>query len=132
MKSSRRTLIALLPVFLIVSACSNDDATPKAATDALPPAMATMSGELHALLPDDIREAGVIKTGGPVTEAPTLYLEKDAITRTGYMTDFAMLCVPHFSVLHPLGLRKCSNRSTDYNLRDGMVIKSRRYCIMWA
>ena len=89
MRRSRRTLIALLPVFLIVSACSNDDATPKAATDALPPAMATMSEELHALLPDDIREAGVIKTGGPVTEAPTLYLEKDAITRTGYMTDLA-------------------------------------------
>jgi polar amino acid transport system substrate-binding protein len=89
MRRNRRTLIALLPVFLIVSACSNDDATPKAATDALPPAMATMSEELHALLPDDIREAGVIKTGGPVTEAPTLYLEEDATTRTGYMTDLA-------------------------------------------
>ena len=82
MRSSHRTLIALLPVFLIVSACSDDDATP-------PPATAAMSGELNALLPDDIREAGVIKTGGPVTEAPTLYLEEDAITRTGYMTDLA-------------------------------------------
>ena len=25
-----------------------------------------------------------------------------------------------------------ANRSTDYNLRGGMAIKSRRYCIMWA
>jgi len=65
MRSSRRTLIALLPVFLIVSACSDDDATP-------PPTTTAMSGELNALLPDDIREAGVIKTGGPVTEAPTM------------------------------------------------------------
>ena len=89
MRRSRRTLIALLPVFLIISGCGGDDATPKAATDALPPAMAPMSGELHALLPDDIREAGVIKTGGPVTEAPTLYLEQDAVTRTGYMFDLA-------------------------------------------
>ncbi len=81
MRSSRRTLIALLPVFLIVSACSDNDATPQAATE--------LSGELNALLPDDIREAGVIKTGGPVTEAPALYLEEDATTRTGYMTDLA-------------------------------------------
>lgn len=48
-----------------------------------------MSGELNALLPDEIREVGVIKTGGPVTEAPTVYLEQDAVTRTGYMTDLA-------------------------------------------
>jgi hypothetical protein len=106
MRSSHRALIALLPVFLIISACGggDDDATPKAATDALPPAMATMSGELNALLPDDIREAGVIKTGGPVTEAPTLYLEEDAITRTGYMTDLAnavrapFFCAPSIGV----------------------------------
>jgi ABC-type amino acid transport substrate-binding protein len=79
MNRSHRTLIALLPVFLIVSACGRT--APKAATE--------LSGELKALLPDDIREAGVIKTGGPVTEAPTLYLEEDATTRTGYMTDLA-------------------------------------------
>ena len=48
-----------------------------------------MSGELNALLPDDIREAGVIKAGGPVTEIPAVYLEEDAVTRTGYMTDLA-------------------------------------------
>jgi polar amino acid transport system substrate-binding protein len=79
MRRSRRTLIALLPVFLIVSACGRT--APKAATE--------LSGELNALLPDDIREAGVIKTGGPVTDPPNLFLEKDAITRTGYMADFA-------------------------------------------
>jgi hypothetical protein len=72
MRNSRRTLIALLPVFLIVSACSDDDSTPQAATDAPPPATAAMRGELNALLPDDIREAGVIKTGGPVTDPPTM------------------------------------------------------------
>ncbi len=80
MRRSRRTLIALLAVFLIVSACGDDAATPRPATEA-------MSGELNALLPDDIREAGVIKAGGPVTEIPAVYLEEDAITRTGYMTD---------------------------------------------
>jgi polar amino acid transport system substrate-binding protein len=48
-----------------------------------------MSGELNALLPADIREAGVIKAGGPVTEPPAVYLEEDAATRTGYMTDLA-------------------------------------------
>ncbi len=89
MRRNHRILIALLPVFSIISACGNDDTTPQAATDAPPPAMAAMSGELNALLPDDIREAGVIKTGGPVTEAPALYLEEDAATRTGYMTDLA-------------------------------------------
>ncbi len=83
MRRSHRTLIALLAVFSIVSACG-DDATPPAAT-----AREAMVWELNALLPDDIREAGVIKTGGPVTEAPALYLEEDATTRTGYMTDLA-------------------------------------------
>jgi polar amino acid transport system substrate-binding protein len=78
---SRWTLTALLAVLLIVSACGDDDAPP-AATDA-------MSGELNALLPDDIREAGVIKVGGPVTVPPAVYLEEDAATRTGYMTDLA-------------------------------------------
>jgi polar amino acid transport system substrate-binding protein len=48
-----------------------------------------MSGELNALLPDDIREAGVIKVGGPVSVPPAVYLEEDAATRTGYMTDLA-------------------------------------------
>jgi polar amino acid transport system substrate-binding protein len=80
MRRSRRTLIALLAVFLIVSACGDDAPTPSPATEA-------MSGELNALLPDEIREAGVIKAGGPVTEIPAVYLEEDAVTRTGYMTD---------------------------------------------
>jgi polar amino acid transport system substrate-binding protein len=80
MRRSRRTLIALLAVFLIVSACGDDAATPSPATEA-------MSGELNALLPDEIREAGVIKAGGPVTEIPAVFLEEDAVTRTGYMTD---------------------------------------------
>lgn len=83
MRKSRRTLIALFPLLLIVSACKDGGDTQEGATDA------AMSGELNALLPDDIREAGVIKTGGPVTEAPTLFLEEDAVTRTGYMTDLA-------------------------------------------
>lgn len=78
---SRWTFTALLAVSLIVSACGDDD-LPPAATDA-------MSGELNALLPDDIREAGVIKVGGPVTVPPAVYLEEDAATRTGYMTDLA-------------------------------------------
>ncbi len=89
MRRSRRTLIALLSVFLIVSACADDDAAPPAATDAPPPVTEAMSGELNALLPDDIREAGVIKAGGPVTVPPAVYLEEDAATRTGYMTDLA-------------------------------------------
>ncbi len=89
MRRNHRILIALLPVFLIISSCGDDDATPKAASDALPPAMATMSGELHALLPDDIRKEGVIKVGGPVTVPPAVYLKEDAATRTGYMTDLA-------------------------------------------
>jgi len=80
MRRSRRTLIALLAVFLIVSACGDDAPTPSPATEA-------MSGELNALLPDDIREAGVIKVGGPVSVPPAVYLEEDAATRTGYMTD---------------------------------------------
>jgi polar amino acid transport system substrate-binding protein len=80
MRRSRRTLIALLAVFLIVSACGDDAPTPSPATEA-------MIGELNALLPDEIREAGVIKAGGPVTEIPAVYLEEDAVTRTGYMTD---------------------------------------------
>ncbi len=80
MRRTRRTLIALLAVFLIVSACGDDAATP-------PPATEAMSGELNALLPDDIREAGAIQAGGPVTEIPAVYLEEDAVTRTGYMTD---------------------------------------------
>ena len=46
-----------------------------------------MSGEFNALLPDDIREAGVIKVGGPVSVPPAVYLEEDAVTLTGYMTD---------------------------------------------
>ncbi len=95
MNRSHRTLIALLPVFLIVSGCGGG---------APPPATSAMSGELNALLPDDIRAAGVIKTGGPVTEAPALYLEADATTRTGYMTDFAnavrapFFCAPSIGV----------------------------------
>ena len=76
-------------MFLIVAACGNDDTTPQAATDAPRPATEAMSGELHALLPDDIRETGVIKAGGPVTEIPAVYLEEDAATRTGYMTDIS-------------------------------------------
>lgn len=76
---SHWTLTALLAVFLIVSACGGDE-PPPAATDA-------MSGELNALLPDDIREAGVIKVGGPVSVPPAVYLEEDLATRTGYMTD---------------------------------------------
>jgi polar amino acid transport system substrate-binding protein len=83
MKRSRWTLFVLISVFLIVSGCRDDDTPRQAETDA------AMSGELNALLPDDIRAAGVIKTGGPVTEPPTLYLEEDATTRTGYMTDLA-------------------------------------------
>jgi polar amino acid transport system substrate-binding protein len=79
MRSSHRALIALLPVFLIVSACGRT--TPK-------PARA-MSGELNALLPDDIREAGVIKAGGPVTQIPAVFLMQDAVTHTGYMIDLA-------------------------------------------
>jgi len=78
---SRWTLTALLAVFLIVSACG-DDGPPPTATDA-------MSVELNALLPADIREAGVIKVGGPVTVPPGVYLKDDASTRTGYMTDLA-------------------------------------------
>ncbi len=77
MRRIHRTLGALFAVSLLVSACGDDDATPQAA------ATEAMSGELNALLPDDIREAGVIKTGGPVTDPPNLFLEKDAITRTG-------------------------------------------------
>ena len=83
MRRSHRTLGALLAVFLLVSACGDDDATPQAAS------AEAMSGELNALLPDYIREAGVIKAGGPVTEPPAVYLEDDAATRTGYMTDLA-------------------------------------------
>jgi len=85
---SRRILPALLAVFLIVSACGDGD-PPPAARDAPPSATDAMSGELNALLPDDIREAGVIKVGGPVTVPPGVYLEEDAATRTGYMTDLA-------------------------------------------
>jgi polar amino acid transport system substrate-binding protein len=45
--------------------------------------------DLSALLPAAIREAGVIKVGGPVTVPPAVYLMEDAETRTGYMTDMA-------------------------------------------
>ena len=86
--TSCRTLTAALALFLIVSACGGDD-PPPATTDAPPSGTDGMSGELNALLPDDIREAGVIKVGGPVTVPPAVYLEEDAVTRTGYMTDLA-------------------------------------------
>ena len=62
MRRRHRTRGPLQAVFLLGSACGDDDATQQTATaDA-------MSGELNELLPDDIREAGVIKAGGPVTE----------------------------------------------------------------
>jgi len=75
-------------MLVIVSAC-RDDTPPAAATDAQSSATEAMSKELNALLPDDIREAGVLKVGGPVSVPPAVYLEEDAATRTGYMTDLA-------------------------------------------
>ena len=88
MNGSRRTLTTLLAVFLIVAACGRGE-VPPAATDSPPSATLSIRGELHALLPADIREAGVIKVGGPVTVPPGVYLKDDAVTRTGYMTDLA-------------------------------------------
>ena len=106
MKRTRRTLIAVLALFLIVSACGDDDAvttTTAAATTTTSVAAATTSpgatttegttpnaaGSLNSLLPDAVRDAGVIKAGGPVTVPPAVYLAEDAVTRTGYMTDLA-------------------------------------------
>ena len=80
MKGSR-ALGAPLAVLLLLAACGSE-APPRSATG-------TMSPELNALLPASIREAGVIKVGGPVTVPPAVILEKDAVTRTGYMTDLA-------------------------------------------
>ncbi|MDZ7684510.1 MAG: ABC transporter substrate-binding protein [Gammaproteobacteria bacterium] len=48
-----------------------------------------MSEELNSRLPDEIREAGVIRTAGPVTEPPRLYLNLDEDTAAGYMIDLA-------------------------------------------
>ena len=84
----RRTRVAPLAALLLLSACG-DDAPLPAGSDAPPSTTETMSAELNALLPADIREAGVIKVGGPVTVPPGVYLKDDASTRTGYMTDLA-------------------------------------------
>lgn len=84
----RRARVAPLAALLLLSACG-DNAPPPAGSDAPPSARETMSAELNAQLPADIREAGVIKVGGPVTVPPGVYLMDDAVTRTGYMTDLA-------------------------------------------
>jgi len=91
MKPSIRRLVALLAVFAVVAAaCSSGDAETTTTTEAeTTSSTAPVEEDLNALLPDDIRAAGVIKAGGPVTVPPAVYLEDDAVTRTGYMTDMA-------------------------------------------
>ncbi len=84
-----RAVIAVL-VSILAVACGGDDAETTTGTEADDAKTTTATrGELNELLPDHIREAGVIKAGGPVTEPPGVYLEEDAATRTGYMIDLA-------------------------------------------
>lgn len=89
MRKNRRTPVVTFVACLLVSACGTDNATSEAETSARAAAKVAMNPELHSLLPDIIRDAGVISVGGPVTEAPRLYLEQDGVTLTGYMYDLA-------------------------------------------
>jgi polar amino acid transport system substrate-binding protein len=71
--------IAFLAVAATLSACSStasgDDSTPAASTAGSP--------EAAALLPDDIKESGVIKVATDAHYAPMDYFEDDGTTLTG-------------------------------------------------
>jgi len=100
-------LAPLVAVLLIGTACGADDTSDTTAvTTTTAPTTATTAttapttttaaaptteaeADLSAMLPDAIREAGVIKSGGPVSIPPKVFLEEDGATRTGFMTDLA-------------------------------------------
>lgn len=93
MRFARLVHLFTAPVVLVaMTACGSSSPATTASTASPSTTAVATSGSAESYksaLPDSIKSSGVLRTGGPVTVPPNIFLEADGKTPTGFMYDLA-------------------------------------------